>query len=185
MFYSHCLVSRKGPLGAIWVAAYFFKKLKKSQVKATHIPSSVDQILQKELDALTYRVLAYLLLGVVRIYSKKVDFLFDDCNKALIGVKEFVAKERNREKTGVSLPASIECFSIALPERFELDAFDLGVLEDFHGGNVKPHEDITLKDGSQETERMDMYSMERFDMEEDLLFTFHETFSTNHNENKQ
>ncbi|CAA0406627.1 unnamed protein product [Arabidopsis thaliana] len=184
MFYSHCLVSRKGPLGAIWVAAYFFKKLKKSQVKATHIPSSVDQILQKELDALTYRVLAYLLLGVVRIYSKKVDFLFDDCNKALIGVKEFVAKERNREKTGVSLPASIECFSIALPERFELDAFDLGVLEDFHGGNVKPHEDITLKDGSQETERMDMYSMERFDMEEDLLFTFHETFSTNHNENK-
>jgi len=89
--------------------------------------------LQKELDALTYRVLAYLLLGVVRIYSKKVDFLFDDCNKALIGVKEFVAKERNREKTGVSLPASIECFSIALPERFELDAFDLGVLEDFHG----------------------------------------------------
>lgn len=127
--------------------------------------------MQKELDALTYRVLAYLLLGVVRIYSKKVDFLFDDCNKALIGVKEFVAKEKNREKTGVSLPASIECFSIALPERFELDAFDLGILEDFHGyacysftecisqrffhsltfcffflrGNVKPHEDITLK----------------------------------------
>ncbi|KAG7544058.1 Rad21/Rec8-like protein N-terminal [Arabidopsis thaliana x Arabidopsis arenosa] len=143
-----------------------------------------DQILQKELDALTYRVLAYLLLGVVRIYSKKVDFLFDDCNKALIGVKEFVAKEKNREKTGVSLPASIECFSIALPERFELDAFDLGILEDFHGGNVKPQEDITLKDGSQETESMDMYSMERFDMEEDLLFTFHETFSANHNENK-
>ncbi|CAH8277714.1 unnamed protein product [Arabidopsis lyrata] len=184
MFYSQCLVSRKGPLGAIWVAAYFFKKLKKAQVKATHIPSSVDQILQKELDALTYRVLAYLLLGVVRIYSKKVDFLFDDCNKALIGVKEFVAKEKNREKTGVSLPASIECFSIALPERFELDAFDLGILEDFHGGNVKPHEDITLKDGSQEPESMDMYSMERFDMEEDLLFTFHETFSANHNENK-
>lgn len=41
MFYSQCLVSRKGPLGAIWVAAYFFKKLKKAQVKATHIPSSV------------------------------------------------------------------------------------------------------------------------------------------------
>ncbi|CAL9224021.1 unnamed protein product [Arabidopsis halleri] len=184
MFYSQCLVSRKGPLGAIWVAAYFFKKLKKAQVKATHIPSSVDQILQKELDALTYRVLAYLLLGVVRIYSKKVDFLFDDCNKALIGVKEFVAKEKNREKTGVSLPASIECFSIALPERFELDAFDLGILEDFHGGNVKPQEDITLKDGSPETESMDMYSMERFDMEEDLLFTFHETFSAKHNENK-
>lgn len=89
--------------------------------------------MQKELDALTYRVLAYLLLGVVRIYSKKVDILFDDCNKALIGVKAFVAKERNREKTDVPLPASTGCFAIALPERFELDAFDLGILEDFHG----------------------------------------------------
>ncbi|XP_010436022.1 PREDICTED: sister chromatid cohesion 1 protein 2-like isoform X2 [Camelina sativa] len=186
MFYSQCLVSRNGPLGAIWVAAYFFKKLKKAQVKATHIPSSVDQILQKELDALTYRVLAYLLLGVVRIYSKKVDFLFDDCNKALIGVKEFVAKEKNREKTAVPLPASTACFSIVLPESFELDAFefDLGILEDFHGGNVKPQEDITLKDGSQETESMNMYSMERFDMDDDLMFTFHETFSANQNETK-
>ncbi|VVB09442.1 unnamed protein product [Arabis nemorensis] len=185
MFYSQCLVSRNGPLGAIWVAAYFFKKLKKAQVKDTHIPSSVDQILQKELDALTYRVLAYLLLGVVRIYSKKVDFLFDDCNKVLIGVKEFVATEKNREKTTVSLPASTstECFSIALPERFELDAFDLGVLEDFHGGNVKPQEDITLKEGGWETESMDQYSMERFDMEEDL-FMSHETFFAVHKKTK-
>nr|VDD61687.1 unnamed protein product [Brassica oleracea] len=58
MFHSEGIVSRKGPLGAIWVAAYFVKKLKKAQVKDTNIPSSVDQILQKELDALTYRGLA-------------------------------------------------------------------------------------------------------------------------------
>lgn len=93
-----------------------------------------DQILQKELDTLAYRVLAYLLLGVVRIYSKKVDFLFHDCNRALVGVKEFVAKEKNRDNTNVPLPAASTGFlSIALPESFELDAFDLGVLDDFHG----------------------------------------------------
>ncbi|CAN8272938.1 unnamed protein product [Cochlearia groenlandica] len=207
MFYSQCLVSRKGPLGAIWVAAYFFKKLKKSQVKDTHIPSSVDQILQKELDALTYRVLAYLLLGIVRIYSKKVDFLFDDCNRVLINVKDYVVKEKGRERTNVSLSASPSCFSIALPERFELDAFDLGILEDFHGGNVKQQEDITLKgtllvksfeinhitihvltplhfNGTElgETESVDRYSMERFDLEEDLMCTIQETFFTDHNE---
>ncbi|TQD98096.1 hypothetical protein C1H46_016218 [Malus baccata] len=43
MFYSQCLLSRKGPLGAIWVAAYSFKKLKKSQVNQTDISSSVGQ----------------------------------------------------------------------------------------------------------------------------------------------
>jgi hypothetical protein len=41
MFYSQCLLSSKGPLGAIWVAAYFFKKLKKAQVTETDISSSV------------------------------------------------------------------------------------------------------------------------------------------------
>lgn len=96
-----------------------------------------DQILQKELDALTYRVLAYLLLGLVRIYSKKVDFLFHDCNTAFIAVKEFVAKDKNnRDNTNVPLPAaaaSTVFSSIALPQCFELDAFDLGVLEDSHG----------------------------------------------------
>ncbi|KAJ4902528.1 Sister chromatid cohesion 1 protein 2 [Raphanus sativus] len=190
MFYSQqCVVPRKGPLGAIWVAAYFYKKLKKAQVKDTHIPSSVDQILQKELDTLAYRVLAYLLLGVVRIYSKKVDFLFHDCNRALVGVKEFVAKEKNRENnTNVPLPAaSTGFFSIALPECFELDAFDLGVLDDFHGGNVKPQEDITLKEdggSGRDTESMDQYYNERFDMEEDLLSTFHETFVADHSDTR-
>ena len=41
MFYSRSLLSRKGPLGAIWVAAYCFKRLKKAQVFETNIPSSV------------------------------------------------------------------------------------------------------------------------------------------------
>ncbi|XP_013587887.1 PREDICTED: sister chromatid cohesion 1 protein 2-like isoform X2 [Brassica oleracea var. oleracea] len=149
MFHSEGLVSRKGPLGAIWVAAYFVKKLKKAQVKDTNIPSSVDQILQQELDALTYRGLAYLLLGLVRIYSKKVDSLFHDCNTALIGVKE-----QNRDNTNVPLPAAAST-----------------------GDNVKPQEDITLKhDGvsGRDTESIDHYYMERFDMEEDDLgCTFH------------
>jgi len=43
MFYSHCLLSRKGPLGSIWVAAYYFKKLKKAQVTSTDISSSVGK----------------------------------------------------------------------------------------------------------------------------------------------
>jgi Rad21/Rec8 like protein len=41
MFYSQCLLSSKGPLGAIWVAGYFFKRLKKRQITDTDICSSV------------------------------------------------------------------------------------------------------------------------------------------------
>ena len=74
-----------------------------------------------------YRILAYLLLGVVRIFSKKVDFLFHDCHDVMRNLKDFAG--------GRSADESIEvmrtpCLSITLPERFELDAFDLGVLID-------------------------------------------------------
>ncbi|XP_010528173.1 PREDICTED: sister chromatid cohesion 1 protein 2 isoform X3 [Tarenaya hassleriana] len=182
MFYSQCLVSKKGPLGAIWVAAYFFKKLKKAQVKETDIPSSVDEILQKELETLAYRVLAYLLVGIVRIYSKKVDYLFNDCNKMLIGVKDFVTKEKNTraEKANAFTTDPTPCFGIVLPKRFELDAFDLEILEDFHGGNVKPQDDITLKEGGWHGDRMGQHSMERFDVGDYSKVTFHETYSPDH-----
>ncbi|XP_034919360.1 sister chromatid cohesion 1 protein 2 isoform X4 [Populus alba] len=156
MFYSHCLLSRKGPLGSIWVAAYYFKKLKKAQVTSTDISSSVDKILQDGFDVVTYRVLAYLLLGVVRIYSKKVEYLFDDCNKVLLNVKDFVLCN----KDGILVETlQAPYFSITLPERFELDAFDLEIIEDTSGGNVMPREEITLKDGMWKTRGVGKYSL--------------------------
>ncbi|KAF9663617.1 hypothetical protein SADUNF_Sadunf17G0070000 [Salix dunnii] len=163
MFYSHCLLSSKGPLGSIWVAAYFFKKLKKAQVTSTDISSSVDKILQDVFDAVTYRVLAYLLLGVVRIYSKKAEYLFDDCNKVLLNVKDFVLSN----KDGILVETlQAPYFSIILPERFELDAFDLEIIEDTSGGNVMPHEEITLKDGMWKIGGVGKYSLNQDHREE-------------------
>ncbi|TYI28804.1 hypothetical protein ES332_A05G270000v1 [Gossypium tomentosum] len=158
MFISKCLVSKKGPLGAIWVAAYFFKKLKKSQISGTNISSSVDDILQNQLEILAYRVLAYLLLGVVRIYSKKVEYLFDDCQELLIKINEFVVREKNRAKKEALRSAS---FSITRPVCFELDAFDLEVLEDTSRDNEVPREEITLKDVAWTNAGTMQYSLDR------------------------
>lgn len=41
MFYSQLLLSKKGPLGTIWIAAHCYKRLKKEQVQQTNITSSV------------------------------------------------------------------------------------------------------------------------------------------------
>ncbi|CAN0925267.1 Sister chromatid cohesion 1 protein 2 [Linum grandiflorum] len=144
MFHSQCFLSRKGPLRSIWVAAYCFNKLKKSQVADTDISSSVDKVLQDEFDAVAYRVLAYFLLGIVRIYSKKVDYLFSDCNKVLVEVKDFAV---GTSADASLVPFTAPHFTITLPESFQLDAFDLGILEDDTiGCNVLPIEDITLRD---------------------------------------
>ncbi|KAM2583590.1 hypothetical protein TB2_044684 [Malus domestica] len=164
MFYSQRLLSRKGPLGGIWVAAYSFKKLKRSQVNQTDISSSIDEILQDEWDAVAYRVLAYLLLGVVRIYSKKVEYLYDDCSEVLVKINKFVVStKKNAGADKLRAPY----YAVTLPDRFELDAFDLGILEieDVSGGNMVADEEITLKDSAQGNGRGQFYS-EMHDYEE-------------------
>ncbi|KAG8637729.1 hypothetical protein MANES_15G158100v8 [Manihot esculenta] len=57
-------------------------------------------------------------------------------------------------------------FSITLPERFELDAFDLEILEDTSEDNVLPHEEITLKDGISKTGEIVPYFLAKYHCDE-------------------
>ncbi|CAN6449175.1 unnamed protein product [Victoria cruziana] len=148
MFYSQCMLSSKGPLNALWVAAHLQKKLKKAEVLHTDIPSSIDYIIKDPIEIpIALRISGYLLVGVARIYSKKVDYLYDDCNEVL-------AKLRNSwDSIRVSLPeqtsvAPFHC--ITLPDKFELDTLDLEELgygtEGPSDQHVKAYEHITFED---------------------------------------
>ncbi|KAG5534739.1 hypothetical protein RHGRI_022754 [Rhododendron griersonianum] len=156
MFYSQCLLSKKGTLGTIWVAAHCLKRVKKDQVAQTDISSSVafphrfssfflntEKILADEVPVVSYRVLGYLLLGVVRIYSMKVKYLFHDCRHVLIKIKDFAGKKKANIHIEANCAPSL---SITRPERLELDTFDLQILEDGSGNTVRPDEDIVLAD---------------------------------------
>lgn len=79
-------MARKGPLGKIWLAAHWDKKLTKTQIFSTDITESVDQILSPE-DPLALRVSGHLMLGIVRIYSRKVKYLMTDCTEAMWKIK--------------------------------------------------------------------------------------------------
>ncbi|XP_031403842.1 sister chromatid cohesion 1 protein 2 isoform X2 [Punica granatum] len=165
MFHSHSL-SRKGPLGSVWVAAYCHKRLKKAEVTATDISFSVDKILQDEFEIITYRVLGYFLLGVVRIYSKKVEYLFNDCHKVLVQVKGFVVSEKGHSRTvkGLREPISL----ITRPKRFELDAFDLEVGDDVSGAHHQsPQEEITLKDNAWRHAGMVQCALQKYNWEKE------------------
>ncbi|XP_042436309.1 sister chromatid cohesion 1 protein 3-like isoform X1 [Zingiber officinale] len=170
MFYSHSLLSKKGPLGTIWIAAHCFKKLKKNQIHSTDISSSVDKIIPEI--HISHRVLAHLLLGIVRIFSKKVDYLYHDCNAALtcmsisfiplqVTVKKGAtfkpqqysvrAKRQKRDHVDSSEQQTYEdvvetiCAShphvtINVPERLELDSFDLEIPDDNDLADMQPHQ---------------------------------------------
>lgn len=79
-------MNRKGPLGKIWLAAHFDKKLTKNQIFSTDISDSVESVLNAA-SPLALRVSGHLMLGIVRIYSRKVKYLYNDCNEALWKIK--------------------------------------------------------------------------------------------------
>ncbi|XWS57225.1 hypothetical protein CRYUN_Cryun09bG0155900 [Craigia yunnanensis] len=162
MFYSQFILAKKGPLGTIWIAAHLERKLRKNQVADTDIGVSVDSILFPEVP-IALRLSSHLLLGVVRIYSRKVNYLFDDCSEALLKIKQAF------RSTAVDLPpeeSTAPYHSITLPETFDLDDFELPDNEIFQGNYVDHHvssrEQITLQD----TMDCVVYSTSQFGLDE-------------------
>ncbi|KAL3774900.1 hypothetical protein ACHAW5_009119 [Stephanodiscus triporus] len=87
MFYSQIILAKKGPLGKIWLAAHWGdKKISRPQIFSTDISQSVDTIVNPAVP-LALRVSGHLLLGVVRIYSRKVKYLMHDCHEAMVKIK--------------------------------------------------------------------------------------------------
>uniref|UniRef100_A0A061S4Z0 Cohesin complex subunit SCC1 n=1 Tax=Tetraselmis sp. GSL018 TaxID=582737 RepID=A0A061S4Z0_9CHLO len=116
MFYSTQILAKKGPLGTIWIAAHLERRLKRQQVFETSITASVDSIINPDAP-LALRLSGQLLLGVVRVYSRKVGYLFQDCNDTLLKVKSAFTQ------TGrVDLPedqATVNPMLITLPDNYD------------------------------------------------------------------
>ncbi|XP_042489817.1 uncharacterized protein LOC122069793 isoform X2 [Macadamia integrifolia] len=130
--------------------------------KFMNLNSCLDSILFPEVP-IALRLSSHLLLGVVRIYSRKVNYLFHDCSEALLKVKQAF------RSTVVDLPpdeSTAPYHSITLPETFDLDDFELPDTALFQGNYVDHHvsarEQITLQD------TMDgvVYSTSQFGLDE-------------------
>ncbi|MCJ1395839.1 sister chromatid cohesion protein 1 [Xylographa bjoerkii] len=87
MFYSETLLSKTGPLARVWLSANLEKKLNKTHIIQSSIESSVKAIVDEGGAPMALRLSGQLLLGVVRIYSRKARYLMDDCNDALLRIK--------------------------------------------------------------------------------------------------
>lgn len=87
MFYSETLLSKTGPLARVWLSANIERKLSKSHILQSDIESSVSAIVDQGQAPMALRLSGQLLLGVVRIYSRKARYLLDDCNEALMKIK--------------------------------------------------------------------------------------------------
>ena len=80
----------------------------------------IDHIMFPEVP-IALRMSGHLLLGVVRIYSMKVDYLFKDCDGVMVGINwAFPFPKVNLPENATRAPFE----SITLPQNFELDSLN-------------------------------------------------------------
>ncbi|CAF0809452.1 unnamed protein product [Adineta ricciae] len=157
MFYTHAILTKRGPLARLWLAAHWDKKLTKAQIFETDIRLSCESILEPCLK-LALRTKGHLLLGVVRIYSRKTKYLLADCNEAFIKIKMafrpgMVGMEgSSAHHTGQDPDTrEVSIAAITLPENFhDFDLIDLNIDYTDDPSRFQMHqaraEEITLKE---------------------------------------
>jgi len=87
MFYSESLLAKTGPLARVWLASNFERKLNKQNILSSNLENNVKDIIGQGQAPMALRLSGQLLLGVVRIYSRKARYLLDDCTDALLKIK--------------------------------------------------------------------------------------------------
>ncbi|KAJ7515869.1 hypothetical protein O6H91_22G032300 [Diphasiastrum complanatum] len=93
MFYSHQLLSKKGPLGQIWIAATLSSKINRKKAEQIDIGEMCKQILNPVVP-LALRLSSILMGGIVVIYHRKVKFLYDDAKEFLMQIKTVTAIQK-------------------------------------------------------------------------------------------
>ncbi|EGG10161.1 uncharacterized protein MELLADRAFT_94547 [Melampsora larici-populina 98AG31] len=117
MFFAPDMLSKRGPLAKVWLAAHVEKKVSKTQTLQTSIPSTVTVILdpgststQSDGSAppLALRLSGQLLLGITRIYGKQAKYLLEDCSEASDQIRAafraaLTAKIGGADRTGIDM----------------------------------------------------------------------------------
>ncbi|CAL4997880.1 unnamed protein product [Urochloa decumbens] len=196
MFYSHTILARKSPLGTVWIAAHLERKIKKPQIDGIDIPSYAESIMFPEVP-IALRLSGHLLLGLVRIYSWKVNYLFQDCNRMVSTIRTAFASVQ------VDLPVDADRApfeSITLPPTLNLDDLNLDdaiCLMETPDSHQKTRDQITLSEGEYVMIELDedarvepsapgaSLHMEPAPIEDETFPPFHDDFGADNNRNEE
>lgn len=144
MFYSQFVLAKKGALARVWLAAHWDRKLTKAQILQTDIEKSVASIINPDVP-MALRMSGHLLLGVTRIYARKVKYLLSECNEALVKIKMAFRTDHTQvdlrpEETvatyaAITLPETYGEFEISIPE-IAFDNIPVPDMRDFLDVNI-------------------------------------------------
>lgn len=83
MFFSTYVLTKKGPLAKVWLAAHWDKRLTRHEVKVVDLSQTILHIVRPVVP-IALRTSGELLVGVVRIYALKVKHLLKEATEATL-----------------------------------------------------------------------------------------------------
>ncbi|RXM35172.1 Double-strand-break repair protein rad21-like [Acipenser ruthenus] len=177
MFYAHFVLSKRGPLAKIWLAAHWDKKLTKAHVFECNLESSVESIISPKVK-MALRTSGHLLLGVVRIYHRKAKYLLADCNEAFIkikmafrpGVVDLPEENREAAYNAITLPEEFHDFDQPLPDLDDIDVAQQFTLNQSRVEEITMREEVGTVNLLQENDFADFGMDDREMMREESAF---------------
>ncbi|XP_040908470.1 double-strand-break repair protein rad21-like protein 1 [Toxotes jaculatrix] len=147
LFYTQLFTSKRGPLAKIWLAAHWERKLTKAHVFECNLETTISDIISPKMK-IGLRTSGHLLLGVVRIYSRKAKYLLADCNDALLKIKmafrpgqtDMPVEGLEATLKAITLIEDFTSFDAQLPPLSNIEVVDHFSL------NQSRSEEITLKE---------------------------------------
>ncbi|XP_055948271.1 double-strand-break repair protein rad21-like protein 1 isoform X2 [Argiope bruennichi] len=141
---TYLILKRKNVLSKIWLAAHWDKKLTRYHILQIDIEKCIRDIIHQEI-ILDLRLSGHLLVGIVKIFSRKATYLLNECTEIISRVRVFRADVTVLSPRKLVAPLQ----AITLPEIYEkVDDFELKkTIEDDIFSSYQSHvEDITLKE---------------------------------------
>ncbi|XP_071223460.1 double-strand-break repair protein rad21 homolog A-like isoform X1 [Salvelinus alpinus] len=177
MFYAHFVLSKRGPLAKIWLAAHWDKKLTKAHVFECNLESSVESIICPKVK-MALRTSGHLLLGVVRIYNRKAKYLLADCNEAFIkikmafrpGVVDLPEENREAAYNTITMPEEFHDFDQPLPDLDDIDVTKQFTLNQSRVEEITMREEVGNHNLLQENDFADFGMDDREMMREESAF---------------
>ncbi|KAF5907306.1 double-strand-break repair protein rad21-like protein 1, partial [Clarias magur] len=147
VFFTQLFTTKHGSLARIWLAAHWEKKITKAHVFECNLEATIEDIISPQ-GKIGLRPSGHLLLGIVRIYSRKAKYLLADCSDAVVKIKvafrpgQLDLPEERMEAMvkAITLPEEFPDFESQLPDLNTIDVVDHFSL------NQSRTEEITMKE---------------------------------------
>lgn len=104
MFFSTYVLTKKGPLAKVWLAAHWDKRLTRNEVKVVDLTQTIVFIVRPVVP-IALRTSGELLVGVVRIYALKVKHLLREATEATFFLRMSVTTTKNGSSAGAAIDA--------------------------------------------------------------------------------